>query len=86
MFCDKGIPSKKEWIDKLNITGRRGLNFYTIRHVFETQAGESRDQVAVDAIMGHADSSMAAAYRERISDERLVAVVEHVRNKWLFSE
>lgn len=72
-------------LDKLNITGRRGLNFYTIRHVFETQAGESRDQVSVDAIMGHADSSMAAAYRERISDDRLRAVVNVVYD-WLFAE
>ncbi len=69
-------------LEKLNITGRRGVNFYTLRHVFETQAGESRDQVAVDAIMGHADQSMAATYRERISDDRLRAVVEHVRT-WL---
>jgi hypothetical protein len=33
--------------------------------------------------MGHADGSMASVYRERISDERLKAVVEHVR-QWLF--
>ena len=51
--------------------------------VFETIGGEARDQVAVDYIMGHVDTSMANAYRERISDERLSAVVEHVR-KWLF--
>lgn len=72
-------------LKKLGITGRRGLNFYTLRHVFETQAGESKDQIAVDSIMGHADPSMGAQYRERISDQRLVAVTEHVR-KWLFSK
>jgi hypothetical protein len=33
--------------------------------------------------MGHADTSMAAHYRERISDERLVDAVDVVR-KWLF--
>jgi len=65
---------------KLN---RPGLGFYAIRHTFETVAGDSRDQVAVDAIMGHADDSMAGLYRERISDDRLKAVVDHVR-KWLF--
>ena len=32
---------------------RDRLGFYTLRHVFETIAGDSRDQVAVDAIMGH---------------------------------
>ena len=34
--------------------------------------------------MGHVDSSMAGVYRERISDERLKAVVETVR-EWLYS-
>jgi integrase len=60
-----------------------GRSFYTIRHVFETIAGESRDQVAVDAVMGHARDDMASIYRERISDERLKAVTDHVRG-WLF--
>ena len=72
-------------LKRLEINGRRGLGFYTLRHVFETIAGESRDQVAVNAIMGHVDNSMAAVYRERISDKRLVAVVETVR-KWLWPE
>ena len=68
----------------LNINGRRRLNFYTLRRQFEIVAGESRDQVAVDAIMGHVDDSMAAVYRQgEISDGRLQMVVEHVRN-WLF--
>jgi len=62
---------------------RNGLNFYAIRHTFETIAGESRDQVAVNAIMGHVDNSMAGVYRERISDERLWAVVDVVR-AWLW--
>lgn len=60
--------------------GDRG--FYAIRHTFETVAGESRDQVAVNHIMGHADSTMAGEYREWVSDERLRAVSEHVR-AWL---
>lgn len=68
---------------RLGINGRKGVGFYALRHVFETVAGESRDQVAVNAIMGHVDNSMAAMYRERISDERLRAVVETVRT-WLW--
>jgi integrase len=62
---------------------RPGLGFYALRHGFETIAGGCRDQVAVNAIMGHADASMAATYRERIEDSRLVDASNHVR-KWLF--
>jgi integrase len=72
-------------LTKLGINGRHRLGFYALRHVFETIAGESTDQVAVNAVMGHVDSSMAAHYRERISDERLQAVVETVR-KWLWPD
>ena len=61
---------------------RRGHTFYALRHTFETIGGESRDQVAVDAIMGHSRDDMASVYRERISDDRLRAVAEHVR-QWL---
>jgi integrase len=66
---------------------RPGLNFYALRHTFETIGGEAKDQVAVDHIMGHAPAGndMAAVYRERISDERLIAVTDHVR-KWLFGK
>jgi integrase len=78
-------PVSKEMVkllQKLKLH-RRGLNFYALRHTFETIGGETRDQVAVDHIMGHADTSMSAAYRERISDERLRAVTDHVR-AWLW--
>jgi integrase len=65
----------------LSINSHR--NFYTLRHNFETIAGESKDQVAVDSIMGHVDPSMGAQYREKISDARLLAVVNVVRG-WIF--
>jgi len=70
-------------LHSLHINGRKGLGFYTLRHTFRTVADESKDQVAVDFIMGHARDDMASVYRERISDERLKAVSDHVR-KWLF--
>ena len=70
-------------LKSLDINGRRG--FYATRHSFETIAGESKDQVAVNVIMGHVDTSMAATYRERISDERLLDVSNVVR-AWLWPD
>jgi integrase len=68
---------------KLLINGRNRPGFYTLRHTFRTVADESKDQPAVDFIMGHEVPHMSAVYRETISDDRLRAVVDHVR-KWLF--
>lgn len=62
---------------------RPGLSFYACRHTFETVAGGCKDQVAINAIMGHVDESMAAMYREDIDDARLQAAVTAVR-QWLF--
>jgi integrase len=70
---------------ELGINGRKGLGFYTLRHTFRTIADESRDQPAIDLIMGHARDDMASVYRERISDERLIAVTDYVR-RWLFGK
>lgn len=66
---------------------RPGLNFYALRHTFATIAGDTGDQVAIDAIMGHAppQNDMRATYRERINDDRLRKVAEHVRS-WLFGQ
>lgn len=71
-------------LDQLKLY-RPGLGFYALRHTFETIAGGMRDQVAVGAIMGHVDASMSAVYRERIEDDRLRAVVDHV-HMWLFAK
>ncbi len=64
---------------------RNGVNFYSLRHTFATQAGESTDQIAVDSIMGHVDPSMGANYRHGVSDGRLKAVVAVVHD-WLFGK
>lgn len=65
------------------IDGHR--NFYCLRHTFQTIGDESGDFVCVKTIMGHSFSGdISAVYRERISDERLRRVVEHVRG-WLFA-
>ena len=64
---------------------RKGLSFYSLRRTFRTVASESRDEAAADSIMGHApnQNDMASIYRQRVSDERLRAVVDYVRG-WLF--
>ena len=75
---DRVTSTMAQLLGKLGLA-RRGHTFYALRHTFETIAGESRDQVAVDAIMGHSREDMASVYRERIGDDRLQAVAEHVR-------
>jgi integrase len=67
----------------LLINGRKGLGFYTLRHVFRTVADEAKDQPAVDYAMGHEVPHMSSVYRETISDERLRAVSNQV-HAWLF--
>jgi len=72
------------YLDKAKIRWP-GLTFYSLRHGFQTVAEGARDLAAVQSIMGHAPAAndMLAVYRERISDERLKAVVDHV-HQWLF--
>src|SRR5262249_17566658 len=72
-------------LHRLGINGRKGLGFYTLRHTFRTVADESKDQPAVDYIMGHEVPHMSSVYRETIADSRLRAVAEHVRS-WLFTK
>jgi integrase len=81
-------PVAKETVKLLKALGikRPNLAFYGLRRTFATIAGESRDQPAVDAIMGHSrPDDMPGLYREMISDERLRAVAETVRT-WLFGK
>jgi len=80
-------PFKKQMgqlMKRSQITGRSGRGMYTLRHCFSTVGAATLDQIAVDFIMGHADNSVRGTYREEISDERLQAVVNHVR-AWLYA-
>ena len=60
-------------------------SFYDLRRTFQTVAEGCLDFPAVSHVMGHAAGSgdMSAKYRQRITDERIKAVCEHVRS-WLF--
>jgi integrase len=71
----------RKLLNKLGMNGHR--NFYALRHTFRTVADEAKDQPAADYMMGHEVPHMSSVYRETISDARLRAVTDHVRN-WLF--
>ena len=71
----------KKILEAVGIT-RDGAGFYDLRRTFQT-IGEEAGEIATRYIMGHVDGSMSARYRQRISDERLQAVTDHVRS-WLF--
>ncbi len=62
----------------------KGRGHYALRHTFATVAGDAGDQIAVNAVMGHADGSIVANYRHGIDPERVKHVCSFVRN-WLFS-
>ena len=81
---DPGTVTKetRKLLNALGINGHR--NFYTLRHTFRTVADATKDQPAVDFIMGHEVPHMSSVYRETISDERLKAVTDYVRT-WLFA-
>lgn len=83
-------PVSKETAKLLKRLGlhRPGLNFYALRHTFQTIGKKARDNDAVSAIMGHVAKSddMSAVYNEdAVEDDRLRAVTTHIR-KWLFAK
>lgn len=76
-------PIAKHFRQVRQWTGLDRGGIYWLRHTFQTIGGGAKDQVAVNALMGHVDSTQAATYREEIEPERLRAVTDHVR-RWLF--
>jgi integrase len=85
-FDDEVVKEFRKLFTVAKVERPKGHGFYTMRHVFETEAGNSCDQVAVDAIMGHCpdDMDMSARYREKLpNDERLQKVTDHM-HAWLF--
>jgi len=83
---DKYNPLSQEIMklrEEAGIKGK-GKTFYALRHMLQTIGDETKNYVAVSAIMGHADGSISGHYRETISDEALLEVSNHVR-KWLLA-
>lgn len=84
-YCDAKRTGYRVAGDFVQVTEAAGINgkrgFYCLRRTFQTQAEESRDLTAVQAIMGHiaSERDMSARYRQSVSDERLQAVVDCVR-------
>jgi integrase len=71
-------------LQSMKINGRKGLNFYSLRHTFATVGLQTGDRDAVKSLMGHASHDILAAYDETgPNDDRLHAVVNHVHT-WLF--
>lgn len=65
-------------------TARAYRGLYGLRHTFRTVADETLDKPAIDMVMGHAPADIGSRhYLERIADERIQRVCEHVR-RWLF--
>jgi integrase len=66
---------------------KKGRGFNSFRHCCQTIGEESGDYAATDVILGHIPKSndMAAIYRERMSDERLKNVTEHI-HQWAFAK
>lgn len=62
---------------------RPGLNFYALRHTFETIAGDNGDQLATRYLTGHAPSGSdrSATYWEKVFSHRLYTVAKHVRRR-----
>jgi integrase len=81
-FSSSNADIAKRFRSARDYAGIRQGGYSWLRKTFETVAGASKDQVAVDFIMGHVDSSMAGVYRQEIQDERLIEV-SRVVWKWL---
>lgn len=75
----------KEFSKLLNelLMKRPGINFYALRHTFQTIGEQAGDMPAVRFMMGHVDASMSGVYREFISEERLWHVVNYIRSELL---
>ncbi|MEO1525948.1 MAG: site-specific integrase [Planctomycetota bacterium] len=87
-YCPEG--SKRDAITKQFywLTGecdlrRKGVGFYALRHVTQTIGDQTGDALAVKMLMGHADNSISATYREHFERDRVEKVCSHIREWYL---
>lgn len=62
---------------------KKNVGIYALRHNLQT-LGEPVDSLATRIVMGHADPSISATYREKFGQDRIKAVCEAVRD-WFVS-
>lgn len=84
LLIDKVTRDFRTLMNRAKVSGRC---HYDLRRTFQTIGEGAHDLVAVQHIMGHVPASgdMSSIYRQRIDDERLKAVTEHVQ-KWLYAK
>lgn len=58
--------------------------FSWLRKTFATAASGCGDQVAIDYVMGHVDPNMSGIYRQEVFDDRLLKVVQEVK-QWMLA-
>tara|TARA_R110002072_G_scaffold292102_1_gene460528 strand:- start:12584 stop:13783 length:1200 start_codon:yes stop_codon:yes gene_type:complete len=80
---DQNVMMSKRFAASMRNAAVQTGSFRWLRNTFETIAGDSRDQVAVNLAMGHVDNSMAAVYRHDVDPQRIIDITDHVRS-WLF--
>lgn len=82
---DSVVQLWRELCPKAGVVSR-GRGFSRLRDTYRTIADETLDQVAIALTMGHAPQAgdeIAAGYRQRIGDDRLERIAEHV-HAWLW--
>ncbi|TWU33301.1 tyrosine-type recombinase/integrase [Novipirellula artificiosorum] len=64
---------------------KKNVGYYSLRHTFASVASGCGDQIAVDHVMGHVNSSMSAHYREFVDRDRTRKACTYVRT-WLLAD
>lgn len=82
---DSPVSKKFRRLARLAKVYTEGVSFYALRHSFFTEADRLNDKPAIRMVMGHSDKSMDGEYRERMDDDRLERIANHVHH-WLYGD